>query len=145
MEMLPAAAPGRRVYAPVMETVDGREPSRRIALQTESVSYTSGTHGPERDLEYLTETEARDAARDVALADYPRTIGPGSEASCDRAVDVYGRAGQEVRSRPLGYPLKAGVGPWLDAGTGASPTVMYPSGAGTILGSQYADPPPARR
>ena len=93
VEMLPVAAPGQRVYAPVAETVDGREPSRRIVLQTERLALPSGAHGPDEEMEGLTQMEARDVARDVALAGYPRTIGPRSEASRDRAVDMHGSAG----------------------------------------------------
>ena len=52
---------------------------------------------------------------------------------------LHGSEGGEVRTRSLGYPLRAGAGPWLDAGTGASPTVMYPTGTRTVLESQRPD------
>ena len=81
VEMLPTAGPGRKVYAPLAETIDGKEPSRRIILEAESAPHTPGAQGPERYQEVRIEAEARDAARDVAVAGYPRTFGPCGEAS----------------------------------------------------------------
>ena len=134
VEMLPSSEAGQRVFASSLETVDGRAPSRRIVLEDE-------VEPALRDQDRQTELEARDAARDVAIANYPLTIGPGSEAARDRSPATLGSPGGELRARPLGYPLKAGAGPWLDGGSGASPSMMYPTGVGTLLGPTNNNPP----
>ena len=87
------------------------------------------------------EAEAQEAARDARLAASGVAIGPLGRPVHSHGSGAGEGAGTNVRSGPLGYPLKAGAGAWIDGGTGQSPAVMCPSGAGTVLGAQFADRP----
>ncbi|CAK0866402.1 unnamed protein product [Prorocentrum cordatum] len=119
------------IFVPAAETTNGKDPSRRIVLDTRSaVTVTSS------------DIDAASLARANAgpLRMVTDTTGRTSVAPAPIIPDgvVAERTRLALQRMFPSRNARSGTGPYIDGGAGQSPAVVYPNGANMLLDDQFA-------